>query len=126
MIHSAEDYIVIPSIVDCLVFPSTEDCFMICLFASYILLTVLPCTFYLMICSAGITQGSALFFCIHRFDLCYFTSCFIMRNLQSNSYYEQLYCHLFCRRLQSDSYYKRLPYDSSICIIYLFNILPYT
>ena len=58
--------------------------------------------------------------------MCYFTSCFIMRNLHSNSYYRQLYCDLFCRRLQCDSYYKRLPYDSSICFIYLLNVLTYT
>ena len=49
-----------------------------------------------------------------------------MGNLQSNSYYRQLYCNWFCRRLQCESYYKRLHYDSSICFIYLFTVLPHT
>ena len=50
----ANCYIVIPSIGDCIVLPSTEDCFMFRLLVSFILLIVLPCTFYLRICSKHI------------------------------------------------------------------------
>ena len=45
-----EGYVAIPSAEDCTVIASTEDCFMITLFASSILLNVLPYTFDLRIC----------------------------------------------------------------------------
>ena len=54
-ILSADDYIVILSILDCIVICSTEDRFMIRLFASSIVLNVMPYTFVARICSITIT-----------------------------------------------------------------------